>query len=72
LYDILHLAAAEAEVETVKFLLSKNANKDPQDRWGNTSYHETYKGAQEIREGEEEDSKSLELKECEEICELLE
>lgn len=66
----LHLAAAEAEVETVKYLLSKNVKKHPQDRWGNTPYHEAIKGLHEMKS--DEPTKEMEIKAYEEICKLLE
>ena len=69
----LHLAAAEAEIEVVKFLLEKGVKPDPQDRWGNTPYHEAHKGIQEIKEAENDEKvNKIDLKAYEEICSLLE
>lgn len=34
----LHLAAAEGQAETVRYLLDQNVAREPQDRWENTPY----------------------------------
>ncbi len=46
----LHLAACEGQIEVVRYLISKNVNLSPKDRWGNTPLEDSIKfGKKEIQ-----------------------
>ena len=44
----LHLAAAEGHVEMLNYLLSKNVDPAPKDRWGNTPFFEATRALNEV------------------------
>lgn len=48
----LHLAAAEGHVEMLNYLLSKNIDSAPKDRWGNTPFFEATKCLNEVDNAE--------------------
>jgi len=60
----LHLAACEGKVEVVRYLLSKNVNICPTDRWGNTPLEDSIKsGHAEIQKLlEDADVKRVKIK----------
>ncbi len=71
----IHLAAAEGHYHVVEYLINKNVEVAPKDRWGNTPYHEANKILQNYNELEDSENdtehNSEKILNYHKICDLI-